>query len=370
MPHVLRAWRDPALTAPMKTFMSSLLSGDLDALVASASLPAHVAAAFEQRNHLPFEVFTRMCHSALVDADFLDTAAHFAGRDQPHRTTAYGMRRWLEQFRRHYAERFSGAPPSELNAVRAEVFEACVSWGERSLPPGIYRLPAPTGTGKTMAAAAFALNHAVAFGKARVIVAVPFTTITTQNAAVYRAAFGDLAPSLLEHHSNIVDEAVADDTWRRLSAPGWDAEFIVTTTVQLFESLFSNRPSQTRKLHRIANSVIVLDEVQALPIELLSPILQMLRELVEHYRRHRPTGLGYPAHILVPSGVEWPARARHPPRRFRTRCDSAGVVCSVPHAADLGAGHCPSRSGAPGPADSEHPRGRRLHVSVIDRRAW
>ena len=92
-----------------------------------------------------------------------------------------------------------------------------------------------------MAAAAFALHHAVRFDKRRIIVAVPFTTITSQNAAAYREAFGDLSPALLEHHSNVVDDEVANKTWQRLSAPGWDAEFIVTTTVQLFEALFSNR---------------------------------------------------------------------------------------------------------------------------------
>lgn len=282
-PHVVAAWSNPSLTAPMASFMSSLLDRDLDALVTAAQLPAHVAEAYEQGDHLPFEMFTRMCHSALVDADFLDTAAHFAGHARPRMSTAYGMSRWLERFRAHYAARFADAAPSGINALRTQVFDACVTWGQKPLPPGIYRLPAPTGTGKTMASAAFALHHAVAFGKARVIVAVPFTTITTQNAAAYRDAFGELKPSLLEHHSSIIDDEVADDTWRRLSAPGWDAEFIVTTTVQLFESLFSNRPSKTRKLHRVANSVIVLDEVQALPIELLSPILRMLRELVEHY---------------------------------------------------------------------------------------
>lgn len=281
--NVLSAWRDPGLTTPLATLMSNLLTRDLDALVASATLPAHVAEAFSLGDWVPLELFTRMCHSALVDADFLDTSAHFSGHDQPWRARTYGMGRWLEQFRGFYAQRFATSDPSDINGVRAQVFDACVAVAEESLPPGIYRLPAPTGTGKTMASAAFALHHAARFGKQRIIVAVPFTTITTQNAATYREAFGELAPALLEHHSNMIDEAVADETWQRLSAPGWDAEFVVTTTVQLFESLFSNRPSKTRKLHRIANSVIVLDEVQALPIDLLGPILGILRELVEHY---------------------------------------------------------------------------------------
>jgi CRISPR-associated endonuclease/helicase Cas3 len=283
MTQVLAAWRQPELTAEIAACMASLTNKNLDDLVSSATLPAHVAEAAEAGNWAPLDLFTRMCHSTLVDADFLDTAAHFGGQPQPWRTPAFGMQRWLDQFRTYYEARFTGAQPSALNAVRRRVFDACVEGAQERRPPGIYRLPAPTGTGKTMASAAFGLHHAACFGKERVIVAVPFTTITTQNAAAYRQAFGDLSASLLEHHSNLVDDDVADGTWQRLSAPGWDAEFIVTTTVQLFESLFANRPSQTRKLHRLANSVIVLDEVQAIPIVLLAPILGMLRELVEHY---------------------------------------------------------------------------------------
>lgn len=281
---VMASWRQPELTAPLAARMAAVLGCDLDQLVAAGTLPEHVASAVEAGNWSPLELFTRMCHSALVDADFIDTAAHFDGRDEPFRAKAYGMQRWLDRFNNYYDSRFRIVEPSDINRVRSEVFEACMCMAERDLPPGIYRLPAPTGTGKTLASAAFALRHAARFGKDRVIIAVPFTTITTQNAAAYRDAFGELAPSLLEHHSNIIDDDVADGTWQRLSAPGWDAEFIVTTTVQLFESLFSNRPAQTRKLHRITNSVIVLDEVQALPINLLGPILGMLRELVEHYR--------------------------------------------------------------------------------------
>lgn len=277
------AHRRPEDHVPLLQVIEKIVGRDLDLLIHACYLPAFVAEGIEAGDLRGLELFTRMCHSALVDADFLDTSAHFAGAKQPWRSTTHGMAAWLERFQAHHTMRFHDAPPSELNAVRRQVYEACVTAGRRDLAPGIYRLPAPTGTGKTMAAAAFALHHAVRFNKRRVIVAVPFTTITTQNAAVYRDAFGDLAPSLLEHHSNIVDDELADGTWQRLSAPGWDAEFIVTTTVQLFESLFSNRPAHTRKLHRIARSVIVLDEVQALPLDLLGPILGILRELVEHY---------------------------------------------------------------------------------------
>lgn len=281
--NLVAAQRHPDALAPLLTMIAPLVGRDLEALVRACVLPAHVATGIERQDLTGLELFTRMCHSALVDADFLDTAAHFDDQDQPWRSKMVGLRSWLERFETHYQARFANVEPTELNVLRSQIYDASVTAAKRHLQPGIYRLPAPTGTGKTMAAGAFALHHAVRFDKRRIIVAVPFTTITSQNAAAYREAFGDLSPALLEHHSNVVDDEVADKTWQRLSAPGWDAEFIVTTTVQLFESLFSNRPAHTRKLHRIANSVIVLDEVQALPLDLLEPILRMLRELVEHY---------------------------------------------------------------------------------------
>ncbi len=277
------AWGDRNVTKPFAALMGRVLGQDLEELAQQCELPAHVTASIQEGDWSHLELFTRMCHSALVDADFLDTSAHFGDHGAPWRSESLGMAKWLGRFNAYYAELRRAAAPSGLNTVRNRVFDACVTMAVQDLSPGIYRLPAPTGTGKTLASAAFALHHAVRFDRSRVIVAVPFTTITTQNAAAYREAFGDLSRLVLEHHSNVIDDDVADHTWQRLSAPGWDAEFIVTTTVQLFESLFSNRPSKTRKLHRIVNSVVVLDEVQALPIHLLGPVLAMLRELVEHY---------------------------------------------------------------------------------------
>lgn len=156
----------------------------------------------------------------------------------------------------------------------------------------MYVLHVPTGGGKTLAAGGFALHHAAAQGLRRVVVAVPFTSITEQNAEVYRdlldppPAMGS-APVVLEHHSSVElddDEEDAAVQWARLAAENWDAPFVVTTTVQLFESLFARKPSAMRKLHRIAGSVVVLDEVQALPDRLLVPILSGLRDLVQHFR--------------------------------------------------------------------------------------
>ena len=219
------------------------------------------------------EFGTRMLHSCLVDADYLDTSAHFAGSTVSPSATAdmSALSAQLQHARRAF---LSGRPASPVDLHRDAVFEACLQHAADS--PGVFRLSAPTGSGKTIAAAAFALRHAELHGKRRVIVAVPFTTITEQNAAVYRSLLGD--DVVLEHHSAVEPERLAGR-----GVENWDAPFVVTTTVQLFDSLFSNKPSKTRKLHRLAHSVIVLDEVQAIPEHLLLPILDGLKVLVEHF---------------------------------------------------------------------------------------
>ncbi|HTQ40926.1 MAG TPA: DEAD/DEAH box helicase [Pirellulales bacterium] len=158
--------------------------------------------------------------------------------------------------------------------------------------PGFFSLTVPTGGGKTLSGMSFALRHAVRNKLERVIVVIPFTSIITQNAHCYQDAFGELAFSgksnVLEHHSAIdqqkrAEEHSEQELLRQTAAENWDAPVVVTTTVQFFESQFSNHPSRCRKLHRIARSVIILDEVQTLPPRLLLPILHALKQLVRHY---------------------------------------------------------------------------------------
>jgi CRISPR-associated endonuclease/helicase Cas3 len=145
----------------------------------------------------------------------------------------------------------------------------------------------PTGGGKTLSALAFAFRHSEQHGLRRVVVVIPYTSIIEQNAAVYRDALG--TENVIEHHSNLdpkrQEAAYGHELTQRhaLASENWDAPVIVTTTVQFFESLFSNKPSHCRKLHNIVQSVIVLDEVQSLPPEFLTPIIDALNELVAHY---------------------------------------------------------------------------------------
>ncbi|WP_121710197.1 CRISPR-associated endonuclease Cas3'' [Streptomyces sp. E5N91] len=260
----------------------------------------------DPRNKTSVEMLVRMTYSAVVDADRLDTAAHFRAGPLPGPDVSMPelWERYETRRQEALAERRRLKEPSWLDKLREDVYQEALdtSAGE----PGVYRLHLPTGAGKTFTGGGFALRHAARHGLRRVIVAVPFISITEQNAAVYRSlldpAHGPQA--VLEHHSAANFEAsdlqaarsssASGDTrrdrksarpnrWAKLAAENWDAPFIVTTTVRLIESMFGNSPSATRRLHRLANSVIVLDEVQALPDTLLTPILSGLRELVEHY---------------------------------------------------------------------------------------
>ena len=239
------------------------------------------------------ELFLRFCYSALVDADSLDTEAHHLGGAPPDR----GSRVTLADLWTRYETFLAGQPPVTgiVNRVRREVHDACLQMA--AMPPGIFRLTVPTGGGKTRSAMAFGLRHGLIHGLRRVIVAVPFTTITEQTASVYweifERGYPDTGRVVLEHHSAATEGVGAageeedgftrEDVWQRLTAENWDAPVVVTTTVQLFESLFSNRRSKVRKLHNLAGSVIIIDEAQTLPTGLLSPILDVVGQLSRNY---------------------------------------------------------------------------------------
>jgi CRISPR-associated endonuclease/helicase Cas3 len=229
-----------------------------------------------------FALWVRMIFSCLVDADFLDTEAHFDAA-KPARREGFPSIDQMSVALVAHLERFAaGTSETEVNTHRAQVLQQCQT--QASMPPGFFSLTVPTGGGKTLSSLAFALNHAQAHGKWRVVYAIPYTSIIEQTADVFRDALKALGDEvLIEHHSQ-ADAADRDETARsRLACENWDAPLIVTTNVQLFESLFASKTSRCRKLHRLANSVIVLDEAQQLPPEFLQPILDALNLLVKHY---------------------------------------------------------------------------------------
>ncbi len=248
-----------------------------------------------KHKHLdPFrqETRVRMLFSALVDADWLATESHFSPKKERFRSGWPAIVELWERFEVDQKKLVMCTDTTScVNKVRNDVYEHCLR--ASALEPGFFRLTVPTGGGKTRSSLAFALQHCIAHGLRRVVIAIPYTSIIDQTAEVCRKILGDDA--VLEHHSQIDYDAVKkrygdsehlDAMPRRqeLATENWDAPLIVTTTVQLFESLFCNRTSKCRKLHNLAGSVIILDEVQTRPPELLSPTLSMLRNLVEDYR--------------------------------------------------------------------------------------
>lgn len=230
------------------------------------------------------ELFLRMAFSTLVDADFLDTEAHFDPERAARRVGGPSLEVLWRCFEANQAE-VTGRKEDRLNQIRHEIYRLCLAAADN--PQGIFSLTVPTGGGKTRSGMAFGLRHALRHGLDRVVVAIPYTSIIEQTAGVYRAIFGEAG--VLEHHSAMTsreegsDPVSLGDVWARLASENWDAPVVVTTTVRLFESLFGHRPSDCRKLHNIAQSVLILDEVQTLPTHLLAPILDVLQQLADHY---------------------------------------------------------------------------------------
>lgn len=248
------------------------------------------------RDPFQMELFLRMVFSALVDADFLDTEAHFNPGISNRRGADLAPADLWSVLEREQERLISKAEATPVNTVRREVYEACLRAAE--LPLGVFRLSVPTGGGKMRSGLAFALRHVVEHGLDRVIYVAPYTSIIEQTANEFRRIFGDLGEgAVLEHHSEVRDEreaARAEDpgeaerlheSWirSRLATQNWDAPLVVTTSVQLFESLFANRTSRCRKLHNVSRSVILLDEVQTLPLRLLDSIVDVLKELTRRY---------------------------------------------------------------------------------------
>lgn len=209
--------------------------------------------------------FTRFLFSCLIDADRLSSAefedeARFDERLKNSRPV-----KWSVAINRLESHLSSLPIRNHVDYLRREISDNCK---ENSLKPkGIYTLTVPTGGGKTYASLRYALHHASQHDLERIIYVIPYTSIIEQNAEVIRGAVedgGDSTPWVLEHHSSLEPE---HQTWRsKLVTENWDAPIVLTTMVQLLETLFSGGTRGVRRLHQLANSVLIFDEIQTLPI--------------------------------------------------------------------------------------------------------
>lgn len=223
--------------------------------------------------------FIRMLYSCLVDADFLDTES-FMKNGKTERDTGEAPEILLKRLEQYIAGWLSNEKTDTVNGRRTEILKHCLSCGK--LKRGMFQLTVPTGGGKTIASLAFALRHAVKNGLDRVIYVIPYTSIIEQNADVFRKILGDR--NVLENHCNVDYESSEELKPMQLASENWDKPVIVTTNVQFFESLYANKSSKCRKLHNIANSVIVFDEAQMLPPDYLKPCLAAMEELTDRFQ--------------------------------------------------------------------------------------
>ena len=236
----------------------------------------------------------RMLFSSLVDADFVETEAFIGGDPTGRRYRRAGPalepRRALEVLRDHVARlAASSSAADHVDRMRGDLLADCLTAAERER--GTFTLTAPTGSGKTLAMLAFALAHAARHGLRRVVFAIPFLSIIEQTAQIYRDLFAAAdypEHYVLEHHSlsDGGDDRDSDGVDRddgRLLAENWDAPIVVTTNVQLLESLFAAKPRRCRKLHNLTGSVILFDEVQTLPPKLARASLGALATLVRDF---------------------------------------------------------------------------------------
>jgi CRISPR-associated endonuclease/helicase Cas3 len=262
--------------------------------VRRASFPRSSSHGDERYEFATFNMFLleHLLYSSLVDADWLDTEAAMSQETSNRRLHAVADQRplgeLLVKLEQYLSVLSAEAPDTPINQARSTMLET--ARGKATLPPGIFSLDMPTGSGKTLTSLEFALRHAVANKQRRVIYAIPFMSIVEQNAQIMKDILGN--ENVLEHFSSydfgLSDADIENENGEirerglreRILVQNWDAPIVVTTNVQLFESLFSNSPSRSRKVHNIASSVIVLDEVQCLPNRLLLPTLAMLESLV------------------------------------------------------------------------------------------
>ncbi len=224
------------------------------------------------------EMFIRYLFSVLTDSDWLSTEGHFSPEKIELRTVdPLPIAQMIATLEEVFT---SKATDGEINPLRNSARKEATD--KSSLPPGFFSLALPTGMGKTLTSLAWALRHAKEHRLKRIIIVLPYISIIDQTAQELKRIFGE--EWVLEHHSSYNEEQDANEVLsteqkrKQLACENWDYPIIVTTTVQFFESLFSNKPSKCRKIHNIAESVVIFDEVQSLPKEIILPTLQMLND--------------------------------------------------------------------------------------------
>ena len=237
----------------------------------------------EKDQELKREVFIRYLFSALTDGDWLSTEEHFEpGKSEMRTVGKLPIDEMLAKLEFEIAKK---PKTGEINYLRNAVREQAVS--KALLAPGFYSMALPTGMGKTLTSLEWALRHARQNGLKRIIIVLPYINIIDQTAQELKKIFGE--EWVLEHHSsyneaerNVEDEdknCTSNQKRKQLACENWDYPVIVTTTVQFFESLFSNKSSKCRKVHNIAESVVIFDEVQSIPKEIILPTLRMLNDV-------------------------------------------------------------------------------------------
>ncbi len=255
--------------------------------------PVHRRDDITQEKSFYFGLFARYLLSCVIDADRYDAYCFQAGL--PAQDPNYELETTWQELADNLEHYLSTKMRTdrEIDRLRAEISEACRQAAAR--PGGIYRLCVPTGGGKTLASLRYALQHAILHKKRRIIYAIPFTTIIDQNADVVRKSLKK-DRVILEHHSNLIQDSGGNKTRDQMNAPltesdegdrrsllteRWDVPIILTTTVQLLNTLFLGKTQSVRRMHNLANSIIILDEVQTIPIKCLDMFNAALNFLAE-----------------------------------------------------------------------------------------
>lgn len=260
------------------------LTPDIHSFAESLSCSFPSSMPFPLKTGFQRAFFMRMLYSCLVDADFCDTERFLDTNKSALRGHFSNLNELWDNFQKYMENLAHKSKATPINRLRREIYTHALNKAEKS--PGLFTLTVPTGGGKTLTSLGFALKHALNHGMRRIIYVIPYTSIIEQNAAIFSES---LQTRVIEHHSNFNFQELESQYGQQemtraiLATENWDAPVIVTTSVQFYESLFANKSSRCRKLHNIAQSVIILDEAQMIPNQHLLPCLEALNELCTNY---------------------------------------------------------------------------------------